>query len=302
VPDTSRFRGIVSAYRASDDYKKLASATKRKWGPALDQVAQYFGDLRVAQFDRPEKIRPVIRRWRSRWQATPRTADLHLSVLSRVCSYAVDPLGKIAGNPCEGIKRLYSADRADTIWTPADIEQVKKTCTPEVSWAIDLAAHSGMRTTDLLRLCWSHVGDDSIVLRTSKSRFKREIIVPLHDGLRAVLAGIPKRSPQVLTNSLRRPWTVGSFESAIWRAKGKAGLGGRDLHFHDLRGTAATQFYVKGLPIRVIAEILGWTEENVEKIIRKYVGRQAATRAVIEHMRTNAAKPAAKPRIGNRDN
>ncbi|MDH6262058.1 hypothetical protein M2427_006007 [Bradyrhizobium sp. BR13661] len=29
-----------------------------------------------------------------------------------------------------------------------------------------------------------------------------------------------------------------------------------DLHFHDLRGTVATKFYVAGLPIRSIAEII----------------------------------------------
>ena len=31
----------------------------------------------------------------------------------------------------------------------------------------------------------------------------------------------------------------------------------RDLHFHDLRGTAATRFYIAGLSKRVIAEIGG---------------------------------------------
>ena len=69
----------------------------------------------------PEKIRPVIRRWRNQWADKPRTADYGMQVLSRVLSYAVDPLGKIAGNPCEGIKQLYSGDRSEIIWTDADI-------------------------------------------------------------------------------------------------------------------------------------------------------------------------------------
>jgi integrase len=47
-------------------------------------------------------------------------------------------------------------------------------------------------------------------------------------------------------------------------------LGGRhpNLHFHDLRGTAATRFYIAGLKVRTIGEILGWAENDVEKIIR----------------------------------
>jgi transposase len=49
------------------------------------------------------------------------------------------------------------------------------------------------------------------------------------------------------------------------------------LHFHDLRGTAATRFYVAGLSTRVIAKILAWSEDQVERIIRRYVGRAAAS-------------------------
>ena len=52
----------------------------------------------------------MIRRWRSQWDDKPRTADYAMQVLSCVLSYAVDPLGKIAGNPCEGIKTLYRVD------------------------------------------------------------------------------------------------------------------------------------------------------------------------------------------------
>jgi hypothetical protein len=54
-----------------------------------------------------------------------------------------------------------------------------------------------------------------------------------------------------------------------------------------LRGTAATKFYIAGLPIRVIAEILAWSEDQVERIIRRYVARAAATKEAIR--RLNAA-------------
>jgi integrase len=57
-----------------------------------------------------------------------------------------------------------------------------------------------------------------------------------------------------------------------------------DLHFHDLRGTAATRFYIAGLAERVIAEIMGWEEEHVARIIRRYVGRTAAIKATIQQL------------------
>ena len=75
---------------------------------------------------------------------------------------------------------------------------------------------------------------------------------------------------------------------AFNRAKIAAGMDDRDLHFHDLRGTAATKFYIAGLSERVIAEIMAWEEEHVEKIIRRYVDRAAATKAIIRQL--NEAK------------
>jgi integrase len=93
--------------------------------------------------------------------------------------YAADPLGKIASNPCEGIKQLYSGDRSEIIWTNSDIAAIKKTCSPEIAHAVDLASHTGLRLGDLLRLSWSHVGEDAITIATGKSRGRREAIIPL---------------------------------------------------------------------------------------------------------------------------
>jgi integrase len=281
---------LVTAYKASADYKALADTTKRNWSTWLDRIGEYFGGLSIAQFDRPEKIRPVIRRWRAQWADRPRTADYGMQVLSRVLSHAVDPLGKIAGNPCEGIKQLYSGDRREIIWADSDIAQLKAgstgkkklhPCPIEIIHAVDLAATTGLRLSDLLRLSWSHVGEDAITITTGKSKHRREAVIPLYDELRDVLARIPKRSTTILTNARRRPWTPNGFGTAFNRAKIAAGMNDRDLHFHDIRGTAATRFYTAALSERVIAEIMAWEEEHVARIIRRYVGRSAATKAAI---------------------
>lgn len=282
APDTSRFRSLVTAYKASNDFKKLAPSTVKNWSTWLDRISDHFGDLRIAQFDRPEKIRPHIRQWRKQYADRPRTADYGMQVLSRIMAHAVEE-GRIAGNPCEGIKGLYDGgNRSDRIWTENDIAALKRTCSIEVTHAVDLAAHTGLRLGDLLRLSWSHVGADAIVIVTSKSgQRRREAIIPLYDALRNVLAGIPKRSTTILTSTKARPWTRDGFGSSFNKAKIAAGIADQDLHFHDLRGTAATNFYTAGLSNRVIAEIMAWEEEHVERIIRRYVDRSAATRAII---------------------
>jgi integrase len=282
--DAGRFKSLITRYRGSPDYANLAESTRKNWAPWLDRIADYFGELRLVQFDRPDKIRPVIRRWRNQWADKPRTADYGIQVLSRVLSYAVDPLGKIAGNPCEGIKQLYSENRSEIIWTDADIARIKASCSTEVAHAIDLASHTGLRLGDLLRLSWAHVGQDAIVIATGKSKHRREAIIPLYDDLKSVLTAVPKRATTILTNSKSRPWTKDGFGSSFNKAKIAAGMSHSNLHFHDLRGTAATRFYVAGIPQRVIAEIMAWEEEHVGRIIRRYVERTAATRAILRQL------------------
>jgi integrase len=154
----------------------------------------------------------------------------------------------------------------------------------DLTTAVKAVAKAGLRLGDLLRLSWCHVGDDAITLAPGKSRGSGEAIIPLYDALRRVLDSIPKRSTTILTNTHGRPWKPNGFSTAFGRAKDAARMDAWDLHFHDLRGTAATRFYVAGLPVRVIAEILAWSEGQVEKIIRRYVDRAAATKAAIRQL------------------
>ena len=179
----------------------------------------------------------------------------------------------------------------------------------DASFARDSARRSNSRPTpgfrlgDLLRLCWSHVGDDAIRIANGKSGGERYASCRCTQRSEGCWRGIPKRSTTVLTNGKGAPWTVDGFGSSFNKAKLRAGLADRDLHFHDLRGTAATRFYVAGINERAIAEMMGWEEEHVGRIIRRYVSRSAATEEIIRQLnrterRTEVAKPSTKPDRG----
>lgn len=281
--DTGRIRGLVAAYRASSAFTGLAASTQKIWNRWLDRIVDHFGELSVAAFGKTDRIRPLIRKWRDKWSDRPRSADYAVQVLSRVLTYAVDT-DQITTNPCEGLKALYSNDRSDIIWTDDDLAALKAEASPEVWAAVSLAAHTGLRAGDLTKLAWSHIGEDEIVIPTSKSRGGRSAFVPLYDDLTTLLSTIPKRSTVVLTNEKGRPWKDGVNGSSFRDAR-DAALPGRDLHFHDLRGTAATRFHQAGLSNREIAEIMAWEEAHVERIIRRYVGRKAITATIIQKLR-----------------
>ena len=265
--DRRRFEAWVTLFKASDEFREMAATTKRVWGPWFDEIKTEFGTLRTRQFDRPQ-IRAAIKKWRNRWRATPRAADMGKQVLSRILSFAVDE-GAITLNPCTGISNLYQANRSDIIWEADDLELLFKHASKEVADAAKLAAATGLRQSDLLRLTWSNVKANAIERKTGKSGNRRTATIPVTAQIRAVLDGIPRRAAVILTTTAGRPWK--SFGTSWNDTMHKAGLNERDLHFHDLRGTAATNYYRAGLTIREIAVILAWSEDKVERLIDRYV-------------------------------
>src|SRR5215475_7289418 len=54
APDQNRFRSVIANYKGSAFYRGLQPSTRAEWGKWLDRISDYFGELRIAQFDRPE--------------------------------------------------------------------------------------------------------------------------------------------------------------------------------------------------------------------------------------------------------
>ena len=298
APDGSKIRGLVSLYRTSPAFTGKADTTRRIWTRWLDRIVERFGDYRLGLFNHPDKIRPIIFKWRATYADRPRTADYAIQVLSAVLGFAVRE-GRLANNPCKAMGQLYAGDRSEIIWTDDDLAAFKAVARADVWAGVNLAAHTGLRADDLRALSWSHIGMDEIVIPTSKSGRRKEARVPLYAGLRNVLASIPKRSTTVLTGAGGRPLKDGPNGSDFRKTFAKAFPSSPDLHFHDTRGTMATKLHAASLTPAEIAEVMAWDEATVTRIIRRYVGRKAATASIIrkldrEQKRTESAKRPAK--------
>lgn len=138
--------------------------------------------------------------------------------------------------------------------------------TPQASRLIRLAAATGIRRGDLVKLKWSDVGKNSIEFGTSKSGGRSRPIVPTLPEARAALEectreraktieqdGVP--SAFVLTTANGTPWKEDSATQAFWRAAKQQGI---DKNLHDLRGTAVTRYILAGLSDVQVAELIGW--------------------------------------------
>ena len=302
--DRSRVSGLCALYRASDAWTAdIGDATRASWSPWLDRIQKHFGEPPIRLFDDPKAVVAIIS-WRDKYKEHRRSADVALEALSRLLSFGRSR-GLLVGDPCKDVGRLYEANRAAIIWTEADLATLAASANPAVVRAATLAGLTGLRKSDLLSLTWGHVKANCIDMPASKSQKRgvamRSAVVPLYADLRDFLAGLrgllaepPKPTDTVLLNSDGEPW-AGGFGSSFGKAKARAGL--EHLHLHDLRGTAATRFYIalrRGDVSdremkREIADMMAWSETAVGAIIDRYVSRDTAMQALIKRLDANAA-------------
>lgn len=315
APTGDNLRALVSLYRASPEFTGLADATRKVWIRWLDLIAATEGDhaiggLPCAALD-DRRVRADLLAWRDQWAHQPRSADYAMQVLSRVLSWAMDR-GLLALNAAAGVSQLYKGNRADQVWTDAEVGAfVGAAPSPEVGFIIRLACVTGLRREDLAALAWSHVGDVAIVKPTSKSRGTRSAIIPVlpetlalleeireqqlrrHAELRTVANRKGRPGPvmplTVLSNTLGRPWKVTGLDSAVQDAKAGASPP-IDKHLHDTRGTFGTRLRKKArLTASEIAQILGWEEDRAERLLAVYVDRDDIVRSIAERISRNEA-------------
>lgn len=316
--DHVTFYGLVTRYLAAlEADTKLSPRTKSDRRKYLDTGRDDLGKMEVRAFE-SRKARGFLINWRDGYNATPKTADERLGAVSAVLTWAADR-GELAANPVKEFPRIYKANRAELIWEQQHLAILLRKVAPEFEHAVQLAALTALREHDLIRLPWSAVGEKAIVWQTGKSRGRKTVVIPITKPLATLLAEIPRRDCVTVLSSARKlPWTLSGLAAALRRArieaeKHAAKLAGKPydpenpipsgiegLRFHDLRGTAATNFILAGLRLDEVALIMGWKLERVKEIAARYVSGEAMGLAMVKRLGRNAPKTGSVNRAVNR--
>lgn len=299
VADRKFLYSLITRYLESPEFAKCAPRTQRDRRKQLDRVRADLGEMELVALE-AKRARAALIAWRDKFMATPKTADDLLGALSLVLGWAVDR-GEIRNNPVKGFPRIYRPDRAEIIWKPEHLATIRPHCAPELDHAIRLAILTGLRMGDLISVTWAAVQDGRIIWQTAKSRKRRTVVIPVSADLRSLLEEIPRQdSVTILNSARRRPWTTDGLNSAVQRAYRAAktaavnatgdpnALSGlEDLNWHDLRGTAATNFIRAGLSLPDVAIIMGWEPTRVQEIARRYVTSEEVGLAIAERLQGN---------------
>lgn len=289
-PGALRLRHLTEKFLFSGEYSRLKKPTQAGYHSWIPRIDEKFGDIPLAVFNDP-RMKIEIVDWRDQWSDQPRTADHAVRHLSRVLSFGVDKY-MLQINCSARIPMLYEQDRSFLVWTKEHIENFRKISREYLQDVIDLEACTGLRRTDLVALTWDAVGEHTIQWYTSKSNGKRLVIIPILPETRKLFARIKARHasdmlrrpagarvalpPTILATLDWRPWSTEGLSTMFSRALIEADI---DRHLHDLRGNFVTRLALAGISPNEIADIVGWSLNDVQEMLRRYVNRDRIAQA-----------------------
>lgn len=133
------FRSIIRQYLKSNEFQGLAARTQADYKVWTGRIDAKFGDAPIASFNNP-KIRPLALKWRDQWKG--KQAQYAFTVLKRIVSWGYDR-GLLQYHHLRGGGSVYSTNRAEVIFTTADIVAFHQIAPKHVSRALTAAIETG---------------------------------------------------------------------------------------------------------------------------------------------------------------
>lgn len=291
---------------SSPEWKALAKNTQKTWGSSLNAIRSKWGNTPITVWNDARMTAKVVD-WRDSRADTLRAADMGVIVLRALLKFG-RLRGKVRINVADGIPKIYhGGTRAEIIWTDENLSTFAAASAQlsltHVNDGLRLAALTGLRRADLIKLSWNDIGELALTKKAAKaSRGKRRtVVIPRYPALDELLAELRTRKrtegvSTVLVNSFGQTWSGDGFGGSFNRVRDKAEIVHVDLetgerrakHLHDLRGTFCTKLITLAkLTNQEAAEIMGWSLEQVAGIRRSYVDQVGVNMAIAERLRDN---------------
>ncbi len=270
APAQNVLQAVLTKYQASPKFAELAERTRKDYIRNISKIEAEFGDFPLSAMSEPE-ARTVFLGWRDELaKQSARQADYAMTTLAAILSWALD-YGLIAANPCRRVGKTYSGDRSEITWSTEQKDAFLKAAPERMILPFLLAEWLGQRQGDLIRLTWSAYDGSYIKLRQSKT--KRLVTLPVPADLKKRLDDLKpkdetKWSETILKNSRGLSWTSDGFRTEWRKVLKKADIKG--VTFHDLRGTAVTQFALAGCTVAEIATFTGHSLKEINAILDKH--------------------------------
>jgi len=261
---------LDTAWVASPEWSSLKPSTQREWTRHRRRIVAAWGGLDVKGIE-PKHVLTL----RDQFSATPATANNLLRCLGSMLSWSV-PRGYRLDNPCREVKQLQAGE-GYAPWPWDMIEHAEKTLRPDLWRTVALALYTGQRLSDVLAMRWSAINAGGL-LAVKQGKTGKELIIPLHRDLKAILEIAPRTAVTIAATAEGRPWGKG-FQN-VWAKHRPALVADRGLVFHGLRKSAVVTLLEAGCTDAEVAAVTGQSRTMVEHYA-KMVNQEKLARAAI---------------------
>lgn len=218
-----------------------------------------------------DRIAPAhVRRWFAVFSRTaPGNANHALSLLRRIMNFAI-ARGHIEKNPTRGIRpnrrppltRFLSRDEIARLHKALDEQAQRGERFRQPADIVRLLLLTGCRRSEIVCLRWAEVRDRALMLADGKTGPRT---VPLNSQARRILDRQPRGEGEFVFPSSQDPSRPRHPDLSLWyRVRREAGI--EDVRLHDLRHTHASHAVMNGVPVPVVARLLG--HSNVRMTMR----------------------------------
>lgn len=214
------FGALVTAYRASPEFQKLAERTRSDYQSVLDWLRGIDG-MPIVQLDGPALL--AIRD-RAFGQRKRRFANYVVQVVGTILNWG-RPRKLSLGNPLMGMRnvkvpRPRNLPRANRPWTEAETTAVLGAASGGLRLALALACYAGMRVGDIVRVNWSIYDGKTLEWRQGKTG--DSVWLPALPELRTILDKAERTAPTIVTSAYGRPLTEAGLRKAFSHAYSSA--------------------------------------------------------------------------------
>ncbi len=260
-----KFRDFVEGEWKTARYDHFKPSTRKGVDNALKtQLLPNFGTLPLNRITRSR-----VNRWFDQYsRSAPGGANHTLVILSGILNHAI-VCGHITMNPARGLRRnprrkmtrFLSREEIRRLHAVLDACVAERPVNAPTADIIRLLLLTGCRRGEILNLQWREVGKDILELIDSKTGPRTVFLSP---KAKAVIERQPRLgSPWVFPSPVNRkkPRSVGSLDG-LWKlVRKQAEI--EDVRLHDLRHSVASQAVLKGVPLPVVARLLGHSQVSM---------------------------------------
>lgn len=283
------FRALYEAFRQSPEYRdKITLESRKHYDRSFAPLIAKYGDRKVATMPRAW----IIAR-RDELAATPRKADHLVAMLRRVLNWAVDHEWR-KDNPAVRIGTLAESVK-HRAWTDEEIEVMTGPEASVVAGPIIISLYTALRLGDVLRL--TPAAYDGKVIRVWQSKTKRsknakELVIPVHPVLKRLLDRMDRTRPTICLRPDGQPWKIDHYKK-LFAATRRTLNQAPDLHFHGLRGTAASRMAEGGASNQQIGAVTGHLSPGMVDYYASGARQELLAQKAIDSL---PAKPIKTPR------